>query len=259
MENIYYKPQSNEVELFEASAKMNLPVLIKGPTGCGKTRFIEYMGQKLKRYVYTVVCHDDLSAADLVGRHLIDENGTYWSDGPLTKAVRDGGICYLDEVVEARKDTTVVLHSLADYRRVLPIDRTGEIIEAHKDFMLVVSYNPGYQNLLKGMKPSTKQRFISLEFTYPKEEVEKEIVMKESGVEEQIAFKLVKIATDIRNLDDVELGEAVSTRLLVYAAKLIVQGFNPYEACIHSIIYSLSDDEELIEVLKKLVKLYFLG
>lgn len=259
MENIYYKPQSNEVELFEASAKMNLPVLIKGPTGCGKTRFIEYMGQKLKRNVYTVVCHDDLSAADLVGRHLIDENGTYWSDGPLTKAVRDGGICYLDEVVEARKDTTVVLHSLADYRRVLPIDRTGEIIEAHKDFMLVVSYNPGYQNLLKGMKPSTKQRFISLEFTYPKEEVEKEIVMKESGVEEQIAFKLVKIATDIRNLDDVELGEAVSTRLLVYAAKLIVQGFNPYEACIHSIIYSLSDDEELIEVLKKLVKLYFLG
>jgi nitric oxide reductase NorQ protein len=259
MQNIYYKAQSNEIELFEASATMNLPVLIKGPTGCGKTRFIEYMGQKLGRKVYTVVCHDDLSAADLLGRHLIDENGTFWQDGPLTKAVREGGICYLDEVVEARKDTTVVLHSLADYRRVLPIDRTGELIEAHKNFMLVVSYNPGYQNLLKGMKPSTKQRFISLEFNYPNEEIEKEIVIQESGVDEEIALKLVKIAKEIRNLDDVELGEAVSTRLLVYAGKLIVQGFKPYEACIHSIIYSLSDDEELIEVLKKLVKLYFVN
>ena len=259
MQNIYYKAQSNEIELFEASATMNLPVLIKGPTGCGKTRFIEYMGQKLGRKVYTVVCHDDLSAADLLGRHLIDENGTFWQDGPLTKAVREGGICYLDEVVEARKDTTVVLHSLADYRRVLPIDRTGELIVAHEDFMLVVSYNPGYQNLLKGMKPSTKQRFISLEFNYPNEEVEKEIVRKESGVDEEIALKLVRIAKEIRNLDDVEIGEAVSTRLLIYAAKLIVQGFKPYEACIHSIIYSLSDDEELIEVLKKLVKLYFVN
>lgn len=259
MQNIYYKAQSNEIELFEASATMNLPVLIKGPTGCGKTRFIEYMGQKLGRKVYTVVCHDDLSAADLLGRHLIDESGTFWQDGPLTKAVREGGICYLDEVVEARKDTTVVLHSLADYRRVLPIDRTGELIEAHKNFMLVVSYNPGYQNLLKGMKPSTKQRFISLEFNYPNEEIEKEIVIQESGVDEEIALKLVKIAKEIRNLDDVELGEAVSTRLLVYAGKLIVQGFKPYEACIHSIIYSLSDDEELIEVLKKLVKLYFVN
>lgn len=257
MENIYYKPQSNEVELFEASAHMNLPVLIKGPTGCGKTRFIEYMGQKLQREVYTVVCHDDLSVADLVGRHLINENGTFWQDGPLTKAVRNGGICYLDEIVEARKDTTVVLHSLADYRRILPIDRTGELIVAHPDFMLVVSYNPGYQNLLKGMKPSTKQRFIALEFNYPKEDIEKEIVIKESGVDENIASKLVKIAIEIRNLDDVELGEAVSTRLLVYAAKLIVQGFNPYEACVHSIIYSLTDEDDLIEVLQKLVKLYF--
>ena len=257
MENIYYKPQSNEIELFESSAKMNLPVLIKGPTGCGKTRFIEYMGEKLGRKVYTVVCHDDLSAADLVGRHLINEQGTFWQDGPLTKAVRDGGICYLDEVVEARKDTTVVLHSLADYRRVLPIDRTGELIEAHKDFMLVVSYNPGYQNLLKGMKPSTKQRFISLEFTYPNEEIEKEIVIKESGVDEEIASKLVAIATSIRNLDEAELEEAVSTRLLIYAAKLIVQGFDPYEASLHSIIYSLSDEVELIEVLQKLVKLHF--
>ncbi len=257
MSDIFYVAQGNEVELFEATAKMNLPVLIKGPTGCGKTRFIEYMGQKLNRKVYTVVCHDDLSAADLVGRHLIDENGTFWQDGPLTKAVREGGICYLDEIIEARKDTTVVLHSLADYRRVLPIDRTGEVIEAHPDFMLVVSYNPGYQNVLKGMKPSTKQRFISLEFTYPKEDIEIEIIIKESGIDKQTSIKLVSIADDIRKLDDTDIQEAVSTRLLVYAAKLIVQGFDPYQACTHSIVQSLSDEEEVSQVLEKLVKLYF--
>ncbi len=257
MEKIYYLEQDNEVELFEASASMNLPVLIKGPTGCGKTRFIEYMGEKLNRKVYTVVCHDDLSAADLVGRHLIDENGTFWQDGPLTKAVRDGGICYLDEIIEARKDTTVVLHSLADYRRVLPIDRTGEVIEAHPDFMLVVSYNPGYQNVLKGMKPSTKQRFISLEFNYPKPDVEQQVIIKESGIDEDTAVKLVSIASEIRNLSDTDIQEAVSTRLLVYAAKLIVKGFNPYQACIHTIVQSLSDEEEVLEVLEKLIKLHF--
>jgi nitric oxide reductase NorQ protein len=255
--NIYYLAQGNEVKLFEASASMNLPVLIKGPTGCGKTRFIEYMGEKLGREVYTVVCHDDLSAADLVGRHLIDENGTYWQDGPLTKAVREGGICYLDEIIEARKDTTVVLHSLADYRRFLPIDRTGELIEAHPDFMLVVSYNPGYQNVLKGMKPSTKQRFISLEFNYPKPDIEESIIIKESGVEDEVAKKLVSIAGDIRNLTDTDIQEAVSTRLLVYAAKLIVQGFDAYEASIHTIVQSLSDEEDVLEVLEKLVGLYF--
>ncbi|MDQ7047181.1 MAG: CbbQ/NirQ/NorQ/GpvN family protein [Sulfurovum sp.] len=257
MSNIYYEAQGNEVALFEASAGMNLPVLIKGPTGCGKTRFIEHMGEKLKRKVYTVICHDDLCAADLVGRHLIDENGTYWQDGPLTKAVREGGICYLDEIIEARKDTTVVLHSLADYRRVLPIDRTGEIIESHPDFMLVVSYNPGYQNVLKGMKPSTKQRFISLEFNYPQPETEKNILIKESGVDEATAEKLVSIAGDIRNLSDTDIQEAVSTRLLVYAAKLMVKDFDAYEACIHTIVQSLSDEEETLEVLEKLVALYF--
>ena len=257
MSQTYYLAQSNEVELFEASASMNLPVLIKGPTGCGKTRFIEYMGEKLGRKVYTVVCHDDLSAADLLGRHLIDENGTYWQDGPLTKAVREGGICYLDEIIEARKDTTVILHSLADYRRVLPIDRTGEVIEAHPDFMLVVSYNPGYQNVLKGMKPSTKQRFISLEFNYPKPDVEQQVVIKESSVDEETAVKLVSIASEIRNLSDTDIQEAVSTRLLVYAAKLIVKGFNPYQACIHTIVQSLSDEEEVLEVLEKLIKLHF--
>lgn len=257
MSNIYYLAQTNEVELFEAAAAMNLPILIKGPTGCGKTRFIEHMGEKLGRKVYTVVCHDDLSAADLIGRHLIDENGTYWQDGPLTKAVREGGICYLDEIIEARKDTTVVLHSLADYRRVLPIDRTGEVIEAHPNFMLVVSYNPGYQNVLKGMKPSTKQRFIAMSFDYPNAEIEKKIVLKESGVDSEIAQKLVNIAGEIRQLDDTDIQEAVSTRLLIYAAKLIVKGFNPYEACIHSIVESLSDEEEVIDVLKKLIGLHF--
>ena len=258
MSNIYYKAQSNEEELFSAAAAMDLPVLIKGPTGCGKTRFIEYMGEKLNRKVYTVVCHDDLSAADLVGRHLIGENGTYWQDGPLTKAVREGGICYLDEIIEARKDTTVVLHSLADYRRVLPIDRTGELITAHKDFMLVVSYNPGYQNVLKGMKPSTKQRFISMEFTYPTPEVEKEIIIKESSVSDEVATKLTLIASEIRNLDDTDIAEAVSTRLLVYAAKLIVKGFDPYQACVHTIVQSLSDEDEVLEVLQKLIKLHFI-
>ena len=257
MSHSYYLPQANEVELFEAAAGMNLPVLIKGPTGCGKTRFIETMGEKLGREVYTVVCHDDLSAADLVGRHLIDEKGTYWQDGPLTKAVRNGGICYLDEIIEARKDTTVVLHSLADYRRVLPIDRTGELIEAHPDFMLVVSYNPGYQNVLKGMKPSTKQRFISLSFTYPKPDIEKEVIIKESGVDEPTAQKLVNIAGEIRQLSDSDIQEAVSTRLLIYAAKLMVKGFDPYQACMHSIVESLSDEEDVLEVLQKLISLHF--
>jgi len=257
MSQAYYLKQNNECELFEAAASMNLPILIKGPTGCGKTRFIESMGEKLNRKVHTVVCHDDLSSADLLGRHLINENGTYWQDGPLTKAVREGGICYLDEIIEARKDTTVILHSLADYRRVLPIDRTGEEIVAHPDFMLVVSYNPGYQNVLKGMKPSTKQRFISLSFDYPKAEIEKEIIMAESGVDEDIALKLVLIAGEIRQLSDTDIQEAVSTRLLVYAAKLITKGFNTYDACIHSIVESLSDEDEVISVLKTLVQLHF--
>jgi len=257
MSKNYYLPQSNEVELFKTAFEMNLPILIKGPTGCGKTRFIESMGEELGLDVHTVVCHDDLSASDLVGRHLINEKGTYWQDGPLTKAVRNGGICYIDEIIEARKDTTVVLHSLADYRRLLPIDRTGETIEAHPDFMLVVSYNPGYQNVLKGMKPSTKQRFISLSFNYPKPEIEKKVIMQESKIDEEIAEKLVNIASEIRRLDDTDIQEAVSTRLLIYAAKLIVKGFNPYQACMHSIVESLSDEEDVLEVLEKLIVLHF--
>ena len=257
MSQIYYKPQANEVELFKMAKEMDLPLLIKGPTGCGKTRFIEAMGEELKIDVHTVVCHDDLSASDLIGRHLIGENGTYWQDGPLTKAVRYGGICYLDEIIEARKDTTVILHSLADYRRVLPIDKTGETIQAHPDFMLVVSYNPTYQNILKGMKPSTKQRFLSISFDYPKADIEIDIVIKESQVDKDIAQKLVHIAQEIRRLDDIDLSESVSTRLLIYAGKLIKAGLNPHTACIHSIVESLSDEEDVIEVLGELVGLYF--
>lgn len=257
MSNIYYLEQKNEVALFTHASKLHLPILIKGPTGCGKTRFIEYMGEKLNRKVYTVVCHDDLTTADLVGRHLIDENGTYWQDGPLTKAVREGGICYLDEIIEARKDTTVVLHSLADYRRVLPLEKIGETIEAHPDFMLVVSYNPGYQSMLKGMKPSTKQRFLSLSFDYPKEEEEKKILIEESGVDDEVATKLIKIVNALRGLKESEIHEDMSTRLVIYAGKLIKAGFPVIEACQHAIVEALSDDEETLNVLETLVKLHF--
>lgn len=179
----FYQSQHNEIELFEHAYNNQLPLLIKGPTGCGKTRFIHHMAAKLNRPIYTVACHDDLTAADLVGRHLIGDGETYWQDGPLSKAVREGAICYLDEVVEARKDTTVVLHPLSDDRRILPIERTGEELKAPPEFMLVVSYNPGYQNLLKGMKPSTRQRFVSMRFNYPDMETEKTIIQKETNID----------------------------------------------------------------------------
>ncbi len=256
-QNIYYLPQGNEIELFTHAAELHLPVLIKGPTGCGKTRFIEYMGKRLGRPVHTIACHDDLTAADLVGRHLIGADGTYWQDGPLTRAVREGGICYLDEVVEARKDTTVVLHPLADYRRVLPLERTGETIEAHPDFMLVVSYNPGYQNLLKGMKPSTRQRFVSIQFDYPAEEQEVEIIVAESGIEPQTARQLVTLGKEIRRLQDHDLEEKISTRLLVYAAMLMEKGFPKRDACIHCVAESLTDDTETFRTLIQLIELHF--
>ncbi len=253
----YYLPQGNEIELFTHAARLKLPVLIKGPTGCGKTRFIEHMGERLGRPVYTIACHDDLTAADLVGRHLIGADGTYWQDGPLTRAVREGGICYLDEVVEARKDTTVVLHPLADYRRVLPLERTGETLEAHPDFMLVVSYNPGYQNLLKGMKPSTRQRFVSIRFDYPAETQEVQIIAAESGIDRQIASRLVALGGEIRRLQDHDLEEKVSTRLLVYAALLMQRGFPKRDACIHAIAESLTDDVETLHSLEQLIGLHF--
>ena len=250
----YYQAQNNEVELFEHAYNNQLPLLIKGPTGCGKTRFIEHMAAKLGRPLYTIACHDDLTAADLVGRHLIGDGETYWHDGPLTKAVREGAICYLDEVVEARKDTTVVLHPLSDNRRILPIERTGEVLKAAPEFMLVVSYNPGYQNLLKGMKPSTRQRFIAMRFDYPDSATEAEIIQKEAEIDGEIAGKLIELAQALRVLKDHDLEESASTRLLVYAATLIKSGLDPLEACRAAIIEPLSDDEETVEALMEVVK-----
>ncbi|HMV01203.1 MAG TPA: CbbQ/NirQ/NorQ/GpvN family protein, partial [Rhodocyclaceae bacterium] len=227
----FYEPSGNEIALFEHAFKERLPLLIKGPTGCGKTRFVAHMAARLGLPLYTVACHDDLTAADLVGRHLISDRGTYWCDGPLTRAVREGGICYLDEVVEARKDTTVVLHPLADDRRILPIDRTGETLHAPANFMLVVSYNPGYQNLLKGLKPSTRQRFVSMRFDFPSAEREQSILLGETGCDADLAKRLVGIGKAFRALKDRDLEEVASTRLLVYAATLIKSGFDVTAAC----------------------------
>lgn len=249
----FYLASGNEVALFENAWRHQLPVLIKGPTGCGKTRFITHMAAKLGRPLYTVACHDDLTAADLVGRHLIGENSTYWVDGPLTRAVREGGICYLDEVVEARKDTTVVLHPLSDDRRILPIERTGEVLKASPEFMLVVSYNPGYQNLMKGMKPSTRQRFISMSFKHPAPALEQKILRQECGIDELLAKRLVSLAKAFRALKDHDLEESASTRLLVYAATLIKDGFDPVAACRAALVEPLTDDEETVEALMELV------
>jgi len=250
----YYQDQKNEVELFEHAYNNQLPLLIKGPTGCGKTRFIEHMAAKLGRPLYTIACHDDLTAADLVGRHLIGDGETYWHDGPLAKAVREGAICYLDEVVEARKDTTVVLHPLSDDRRILPIERTGEVLKAPPEFMLVVSYNPGYQNLLKGMKPSTRQRFVSMRFDYPDMDTESKIIQTETSIDSTTSTQLIELAHSLRVLKDHDLEESASTRLLVYAATLIKSGLDPIEACRAAIIEPLSDDEETVEALMEVVK-----
>ena len=253
--SIFYQPQGNEVELFTQAAKNQLPVLIKGPTGCGKTRFITHMAEKLDRKLYSIACHDDLTASDLIGRHLIGPEGTYWQDGPLTRAVKEGGICYLDEVVEARKDTTVVIHPLADDRRELPIDKIGETLVAHEDFMLVVSYNPGYQNMLKGLKPSTRQRFVAMRFDYPDATLEQAIVQQETGLDDEMAETLVKIAGSIRNLKDHDLEEAASTRLLIYAGTLIKSGMSPIAACNAALIEPLSDDDSVCAALMALVKI----
>jgi nitric oxide reductase NorQ protein len=249
----FYRPQGREVELFEHAHRHRLPVLIKGPTGCGKTRFVRYMAARLGRALYTVACHDDLGAADLVGRHLIGEGSTYWADGPLTRAVREGAICYLDEVVEARKDTTVVLHPLTDDRRILPLERTGETLEAPPGFMLVVSYNPGYQNLLKAMKPSTRQRFVALRFDFPAPALEREVLMGETGIDRATAELLVRLGGALRALRDHDLEEAASTRLLVYAATLIRGGYDPLEACRAALVEPLSDDLETTAALMEVV------
>jgi nitric oxide reductase NorQ protein len=253
----YYQPQGNEVELFDYAYNNQLPLLLKGPTGCGKTRFVEHMAAKLGRPLYTVACHDDLTTADLVGRHLIGDGDTYWQDGPLTRAVREGAICYLDEVVEARKDTTVVLHPLSDNRRILPVDRTGELLQAPPEFMLVVSYNPGYQNLLKGMKPSTRQRFVAARFDFPKPDLELAILIQETGIKPSIAGQLVQLATDLRELKDHDLEESASTRLLIYTASLMRDGFDPVAACRAALIEPLTDDESTVEALMEVVQASF--
>ena len=257
MDTPFYEPAGDEVGVFEHAWKNRLPLLIKGPTGCGKTRFVAHMAARLGLPLYTVACHDDLTAADLVGRHLIGDGQTVWCDGPLTRAVREGGICYLDEVVEARKDTTVVLHPLADDRRILPIDRTGELLAAPPSFMLVVSYNPGYQNLLKGMKPSTRQRFVSLRFDFPSSGREEAILVGESGCTPDVARRLVSIAHALRTLKDQDLEEAASTRLLVYAALLVRDGMDPVIACRAAIVESLTDDAEVAEALMEVVSATF--
>jgi len=251
----FYLPQGNEADLFQHAWSNQLPVMIKGPTGCGKTRFIEHMAARLGRPLYTVSCHDDLTAADLVGRHLIGEQGTFWVDGPLTRAVREGAICYLDEVVEARKDTTVVIHPLTDDRRILPIERTGETLKAPAEFMLVVSYNPGYQNILKGMKPSTRQRFVGMTFDFPAASLEQEIIQRETGIDEKTAKSLVKLAAALRVLKDHDLEEAASTRLLIYAARLIRSGMNAIDACLAAMAEPLTDDLETRSALMEVINI----
>jgi nitric oxide reductase NorQ protein len=261
----YYVPTSDEVELFDAAFKSRIPVLLKGPTGCGKTRFVEYMAWRLGRPLtvikgtkkgksqettqalplVTVACHEDLTASDLVGRYLLEGDATRWIDGPLTRAVKAGAICYLDEVVEARKDTTVLIHPLTDHRRILPMEKLGQVIEAREGFLLVISYNPGYQSALKDLKHSTRQRFISLEFTHPRKEIEARIIAHESGVSEETALDLAKLGEKVRNLREHGLSEGVSTRLLIYTGRLIQKGIPPRRACQVGVVWALTDDVDV--------------
>jgi nitric oxide reductase NorQ protein len=241
----FYQPTGAERELFEHAYRNRLPLLLKGPTGCGKTRFVAHMAARLGRPLYTVSCHDDLTAADLTGRYLLKGGDTVWVDGPLTRAVREGAICYLDEVVEARKDVTVVLHPVTDDRRTLPLERTGELVEAPPEFMLVVSYNPGYQNVLKSLKPSTRQRFVAIEFDFPAPDAEAEIVSRESGLPRDRCVPLVRVANALRDLKGQDLEEGASTRLVVYCATLIRDGVKPNTAIQAALIEPLTDDPDV--------------
>jgi nitric oxide reductase NorQ protein len=260
----FYVPQGNEIDVFEAAFHRRLPVILKGPTGCGKTRFLEHMAARLVGadgnqglHLTTVACHEDLTVSDLVGRHLLTADSTVWVDGPLTTAVRRGGICYLDEIVEARKDTTVVIHPLTDHRRALPIEKLSEEVQAHGDFLLVLSYNPGYQSALKELKPSTLQRFVSITFDYPTAEVELEVVMGEASVDKDVAGRLVDLANQIRNLDEAASLEGPSTRLLIYAAQLMLQGIPAPTACESAITRVLTDDPDTVAVLRELATAQF--
>ena len=253
----YYEPIGDELALYTSAYEVRMPMMIKGPTGCGKSRFIEHMAWKLGKPLITVACNEDMTASDLVGRFLLDKEGTKWQDGPLTTAARIGAICYLDEVVEARQDTTVVIHPLTDHRRNLPLDKKGELIEAHADFQLVISYNPGYQSLMKDLKQSTKQRFGGLDFDYPEEALEIQIVSKESGVDEATAKKLVQIAHRARNLKGHGLDEGISTRLLVYAGQLISRGVEAEAACSMTMVTPLTDDPDMRDTLHAAVQTFF--
>ncbi len=253
----FYLPVANEVEIFEAAYNSRMPILLKGPTGCGKTRFVAHMAWRLGLHLYTVACHDDLTSSDLLGRYLIKGQETIWVDGALTRAVRTGGICYLDEVVEARKDTTVVIHPLTDDRRKLPIEKTGEELTAPDDFMLVVSYNPGYQHILKDLKTSTRQRFIAIEFDYPEAGLETEIVAKESGIDNSQAAKLVNAGRKMRALVDSGLESPPGTRLLVHAATLINKGLSPGAACEAAIVLALTDDPDMHKSMLDIIEATF--
>ena len=268
----YYVSVADEIELFEAAYKQKLPVLFKGPTGCGKTRFVEYMAYKLGQEMkaskknndsqiniplVTIACHEDLTASDLVGRYLLEGDSTVWLDGPLTRAVKAGGICYLDEVVEARKDTTVIIHPLTDHRRILPVEKKGELLEAADGFLLVLSYNPGYQSALKDLKHSTRQRFIAIEFDYPSVEKETEIFAHESGLDEGNSNKLAILGEKIRNLKEHGLPEGASTRLLIYAAKMISQGIKPVRACQVAVNWAVTDDPLLHQGIQEVITSIF--
>ena len=253
----YYEETNQEVSLYEAAYGVRMPMMLKGPTGCGKSRFVEYLAWKLKKPLITVACNEDMTASDLVGRFLLDKDGTKWQDGPLTTAARIGAICYLDEVVEARQDTTVVIHPLTDHRRVLPLDKKGEQVEAHPDFQLVISYNPGYQSLMKDLKQSTKQRFGGMDFDYPEEDLEVSIVSKEAGIDKETAGKLVQIAHRARNLKGHGLDEGISTRLLVYAAQLIGSGVEAEVACSMTMVTPLTDDPDMRDTLNAAVQTFF--
>jgi nitric oxide reductase NorQ protein len=279
MREPFYLPVADELDLFTAAFKERIPVLLKGPTGCGKTRFVEYMAWKLGRPLtvvkdvtegtraandneqalplITVACHEDLTASDLVGRYLLEGESTRWIDGPLTRAVKVGAICYLDEVVEARKDTTVLIHPLTDHRRLLPIEKRGQVIEAADDFLLVISYNPGYQSALKDLKHSTRQRFISIEFGHPPREVEARIIEHESGVDAQTADELAKLGEKVRNLKEHGLSEGVSTRLLIYAGRLVTEGIAPRRACQVAVVWALTDDLDVQRSIEEVVSAIF--
>lgn len=277
-EEPFYVPASDEVEIFEAAYRQRVPVLLKGPTGTGKTRFVEYMAWRLGQPLtivkegakggangnssgavplVTVACHEDLSASDLVGRYLLDAAGTRWIDGPLTRAVKVGGICYLDEVVEARKDTTVIIHPLTDHRRLLTIDKLGEVVEAADNFLLVVSYNPGYQNVLKDLKHSTRQRFVALDFQFPEPEREAKIIEHESGVDHENALQLAKLGHKVRNLREHGLKEGASTRVLIYAGRLIKEGIAPRRACHVAVTWGITDDPQVQVALDEVVAAIF--